>query len=74
MSIVLVTIEGNGFVTTVLGLQCLLLQYLVIYPIRLPFVIYDLELVFNEYQDLKYIHLRLDLNILIGIYLTTKHY
>ena len=46
----------------------------VLYPIRLPFVIYDLELVFNEYQDLKYIHLRLDLNILIGIYLTTKHY
>ena len=49
-------------------------KYSVIYPIRLPFVIYDLELDFNKYQDLKYIHLRLDLNILIGIYLTTKHY
>ena len=46
----------------------------VLYPIRLLFVIYDLELDFNEYQYLKYIHLRLDLNILIGIYLTTKHY
>ena len=46
----------------------------VLYPIRLPFIIYMLQLVFNEYQYLKYIHLRLDLNNLIGIYLTTKHY
>ena len=43
-----------------------------LYPIRLPFVIYNLELDFNEYQNRNNIYFIFVLYILIGIIISKQ--